>query len=104
MWVHVCYVCWFFVYVCAWNVQIHSRDLSLGNSYGNELPKVWTPSSNSAYLPQEEDTIRLDLEELAKEASNYSKQLEAVELAIEQAKETLSKLQEGAAKTKASKL
>ena len=57
-------------------------------------------SFNPAYLPQEEDTIRLDLEELGKEAGNYGKQLEAVELAIEQAKETLSKLQEEASGTK----
>ena len=57
-------------------------------------------SSDPAYLPQEEDTIRLDLEELGKEAGNYGKQLEAVELAIEQAKETLSKLQEETSGTK----
>ena len=49
---------------------------------------------------QAEDTIRLDLEELAKEAGNYGNQLEAVEQAIEQAKEVLSKLQEEATRTK----
>ena len=49
---------------------------------------------------QEEDAIRLDLEELAKEAVNNEKQLETVEQSMEKAKETLSQLQEEAAGSK----
>nr|KAG5714089.1 hypothetical protein BaRGS_020417 [Batillaria attramentaria] len=49
---------------------------------------------------QEEGAIRLDLEELAKEADNYGNQLQAVEQAIQQAQDALTKLEADAQETK----
>ncbi|KAK7100070.1 structural maintenance of chromosomes protein 2-like [Littorina saxatilis] len=80
---------------------VRERELQEAEKEMSTSKKRMEASSKKAReIVQEEDTIRLDLEELGKEAGNYGNQVDAVEQAIEKAKETVANLQEEATQTK----
>ncbi|KAL8582210.1 hypothetical protein ACOMHN_004129 [Nucella lapillus] len=80
---------------------VQERELKEAEKEITAAKKRMEASSKKAReMVQEEDSVRLDLEELGKETGNYSKQLEAVEEAIHKAKDTLTTLQEAASVTK----
>ncbi|KAK7508183.1 hypothetical protein BaRGS_00000422, partial [Batillaria attramentaria] len=80
---------------------VRERELKEAEKQMANCKKKMEASSKKARdKQQEEGAIRLDLEELAKEADNYGNQLQAVEQAIQQAQDALTKLEADAQETK----